>query len=45
MSKYIILFISYFALQISANGDLNAFQKFKSEFGKQYATKEEESVR
>merc|ERR1711862_944984 len=45
MSKYIILFIFYFVLQISAKEGLDVFQKFKSDFGRQYATEEEESVK
>merc|ERR1712112_312579 len=45
MSKYIILFILYFVLQISAKEGLDVFQKFKSDFGRQYATEEEESVK
>ena len=45
MSKYIILFIFYFVSQISAKEGLDVFQKFKSDFGRQYATEEEESVK
>ena len=45
MSKYIILFIFYFVSQISAKEGLDVFQKFKSDFGQQYATDEEESVK
>ena len=45
MSKYSILFIFFYVLQISAKGDLDVFLKFKSDFGKHYDTAEEEATK
>jgi len=45
MSKYTILLLFFFVLQISAKDDLDVFLKFKSDFGKNYDSAEEQATK